>query len=115
MSSGRGLLYRRICMQNFVFRALEAASRAVRRRSMPARVTFPFHSYVGSASRRASSETRIARFGVSPELAHEAAPARNFPDVSQAGACMKNDAIEHESPMQPKCSHDDLRLPVERK
>ena len=114
MSSGHGLLYRRICMQNFVFRALEAASRAVRRRSMPARVTFPFHSYVGSASRRASFETRIARFGVGPELAHEAAPARNFPDVSQAGACMKDEAIEHESPLQTTCSHDARCLVVDR-
>ena len=113
MSSGHG--YGRIGFQNFVCHAVEAASRAVLGRSMPARATFPFHSYVGSASRRASFETRIARFGVRPELAHEAAPARNFPDVSQAGACMKNDAIEHESPVQPKCGHDDLWLPVERK
>ena len=54
------------------------------------------------------------QFGVVHELAHEAAPARNFPDVSQAGAHMKNDAIKHESPLQPKCSHDARWLLVDR-
>lgn len=60
------------------------------------------------------SNLRIVQFGVHLKLAHEAAPARKFPDVSQAGAHMKNDAIERESPLQPMGSHGARWLVVDR-